>query len=53
MKTFQYGFKNNSSDYTQYMYIYAKTLESALKQAKKYIIECYGSDYRVVSIQEL
>ena len=53
MKQYQYGFKENENDYTHYLCIYAKSLESALRQAKAYIKECYGSSYKIVSIMEV
>ena len=53
MKNYQYGFRKNENEYTQYMYICAKSLESALRQAKAYVKECYRSEYKIVSIQEL
>lgn len=54
MKQYQYGFKNkNDVNEKTYLTIYAKTLESALRQAKAYIKEMYGCDYVVFSIQEL
>ena len=53
MKDYQYGFRHEKCDYVEYRYICAKSLESALRQAKAYVKECYGSDYKIVSIQEL
>lgn len=53
MKQYQYGFKECKNDYTHYLCIYAKSLESALKQAKAYIKEVYGTQCKIVSIMEV
>lgn len=53
MKRYQYGIKENEYDYTHYLCIYAKSLESALRQVKAYVKEVYGSSYKIVSIMEV
>ena len=51
MKYYQYGFIVDNEK--KYLGLYAKTFESALRQAKAYIKEVYGSSAKICSLEEI